>query len=86
VSRLLIYLATVAGFYFLVGVGLMLGLSTLVDNFGEVLRSQAAYWVQLGSGVGLFALSYRFDPKRRAKLGRPERRLTAPVRRWLRRR
>jgi len=35
VSRLLIYLGTVAGFYFLVGVGLMLGLSTPVDNFGE---------------------------------------------------
>ncbi|MET7999680.1 GAP family protein [Nonomuraea glycinis] len=74
VSRLLIYLGTVAGFYFLVGVGLMLGLSTAVDNFGEVLRSQAAYWVQLGLGVGLFALSYRFDPKRREKLGKPERR------------
>lgn len=74
VARLLIYLGTVAGFYFLVGVALMLGLSTLVDNFGEALHSPAAYWVQLGSGVGLFALSYRFDPKRREKLGKPERR------------
>ncbi|WP_049572832.1 GAP family protein [Nonomuraea sp. SBT364] len=73
-SRLLIYLATVAGFYFLVGVGLMLGLSTVVDTFGEALHSQAAYWVQLVLGVGLFALSFRFDPKRRARLGKPERR------------
>lgn len=72
VSRLLIYLGTVAGFYFLVGVGLMLGLSTLVDNFGEALHSQAAQWVQLGAGAGLFALSYRFDPKRREKPGKPE--------------
>lgn len=79
VSRLLIYLATVAGFYFLVGVGLMLGLSTVVDNFGDVLSSRAAYWVQLGLGVGLFALSYRFDPKRREKLGKPERRFEPRV-------
>jgi hypothetical protein len=31
--------------------------------------------VQLVLGVGLFALSYRFDPKWRAKRGKPERRL-----------
>ncbi|TDB94711.1 hypothetical protein E1267_42560 [Nonomuraea longispora] len=73
-SRLLIYLATVALFYFLVGVALMLGLSTAMDAFGHVLRSEPAYWVQLALGVGLFALSFRFDPKRRARLGKPERR------------
>ncbi|MEU4324403.1 GAP family protein [Nonomuraea dietziae] len=74
VSRFLIYLATVAIFYFLVGVALMLGLSTLMENFGELLQSRTAYWVQLALGVGLFALSFRFDPKRRQKLGKPERR------------
>ncbi|MEU4541874.1 GAP family protein [Nonomuraea dietziae] len=74
VSRFLIYLATVAIFYFLVGVALMLGLSTLMENFGELLHSRTAYWVQLALGVGLFALSFRFDPKRRQKLGKPERR------------
>jgi hypothetical protein len=35
VSRLLIYLGTVAVFYFLVGVTLMLGLSTVLENFGD---------------------------------------------------
>ncbi|MGN9846003.1 GAP family protein [Nonomuraea sp. H19] len=74
VSRLLIYLATVAVFYFLVGVALMLGLSAALEHFGDALRSRTAYWVQLVLGVGLFALSFRFDPKRRAKLGKPERR------------
>ncbi|MGV9302330.1 GAP family protein [Nonomuraea sp. NPDC004354] len=74
VSRLMIYLATVAIFYFLVGVGLMLGLSTLLESFGDVLRSRTAYMIQLALGVGLFALSYRFDPKRRRKLGKPEHR------------
>jgi len=73
VSRLLIYLATVAAFYFLVGVALTLGLSTAMERFGDVLRSGPAYWVQLVIGVGLFALSFRFDPKRRRKLGKPER-------------
>ncbi|MFI7699290.1 GAP family protein [Nonomuraea sp. NPDC049480] len=74
VSRLLIYLGTIAAFYFLVGVALMLGLSAAVDAFGEALRSRPAYWAQLVLGVGLFAVSYRFDPKWRAKRGKPERR------------
>ncbi|MDX3111209.1 GAP family protein [Nonomuraea angiospora] len=76
---LLIYLATVAVFYFLVGVALMLGLSTVMERFGDVLRSEPAYWVQLVLGVGLFALSFRLDPKRRAKLGKPERRFEPRV-------
>ncbi|MEQ4720100.1 GAP family protein [Nonomuraea sp. B19D2] len=74
-----IYLATLAAFYFLVGVALMLGLSTAMERFGDVLRSGPAYWVQLVLGVGLFVLSFRFDPKRRAKLGKPERRFEPRV-------
>ncbi|MFI7130385.1 GAP family protein [Nonomuraea sp. NPDC050153] len=76
---LLIYLATIAIFYFLVGVALMLGLSTVMERFGDVLRSDPAYWVQLVLGVGLFALSFRFDPKRRAKRGEPARRFEPRV-------
>ncbi|MFD1937166.1 MULTISPECIES: GAP family protein [Nonomuraea] len=79
VSRLMIYLATVAIFYFLVGVALMLGLSTLLESFGDVLHSRGAYMVQLALGVGLFALSFRFDPKRRKKLGKPEHRFEPRV-------
>lgn len=70
---MLIYLATVTIFYFLVGVALMLGLTTAMDTFGDALHSRAAYAVQLVLGVGLFALSWRFDPKWRAKRGLPER-------------
>ncbi|QYC43945.1 hypothetical protein Nocox_31840 [Nonomuraea coxensis DSM 45129] len=70
----LVYLATIAAFYFLVGVALMLGLSAAMDGLGEALHSKVAYGVQLALGVGLFALSFRFDPKYRAKRGLPERR------------
>ncbi|MEV5894182.1 GAP family protein [Nonomuraea fuscirosea] len=78
-SRLLTYLATVAIFYFLVGVALMLGLTAAMDAFGDLLDSRPVRVVELAAGVGLFALSYRFDPKRRAKRGRPERTFEPPV-------
>ncbi|TMR94396.1 GAP family protein [Nonomuraea basaltis] len=74
VTRLLIYLGTIAVFYFLVGVALMLGLSAAMETFGDALHSRPAYWVQLVLGVGLFLLSFRFDPKSRAKRGKPEHR------------
>ncbi|TYB51043.1 hypothetical protein FXF51_54480 [Nonomuraea sp. PA05] len=72
-SRLFVYLATVTVFYFLVGVALMFGLSTAMNTFGDALNSRPAYIVQLVLGVGLFALSWRFDPKWRAKRNLPER-------------
>ncbi|MCK2217882.1 GAP family protein [Actinomadura sp. ATCC 31491] len=68
-SGLLVYLATIAAFYFLVGVALMLGLSAALDGFGEALSSPAAYWTQLVLGAGLFALSFplgRRPPRRSA--------------------
>ncbi|MFI7615275.1 GAP family protein [Nonomuraea terrae] len=68
--RLFVYLATVTVFYFLVGVALMLGLSTALESFGDLLHSRPGYIAQLVVGVGLFVLSFRFDPKRRAKRGK----------------
>ncbi|MBG0831938.1 GAP family protein [Planomonospora sp. ID67723] len=64
-GRLLLYLAAIACFYFLVGVGLMLGLDALLTTFHDVLYSRTAYWIQLAVGVGLFALSWRFDSRKR---------------------
>ncbi len=63
-GRLLVYLATVATFYFGVGVALMLGLAAALAAFEEALYSRTAYWIQLVIGVGLFLLSFRFDSKR----------------------
>lgn len=74
IGRLLTYLGTIAAFYFAVGVGLMLGLATTLDAAGEALHSRTAYWIQLVVGVGLFLLSFRFDPKRRRRRADPGRR------------
>jgi hypothetical protein len=61
------YLATIAVFYLALGMLVMLGGTALFGVLGDALSSTPAYWVQLVLGVGLFALSFRFDPKRRAK-------------------
>jgi Sap-like sulfolipid-1-addressing protein len=68
--RILGYLVTIAGFYLVLGVVIMLGAGSLFDRFGDALDSRPAYWTQLVLGVGLFVLSFRFDPKRRAAKGR----------------
>ncbi|GII93450.1 GAP family protein [Sinosporangium siamense] len=78
-SRLFVYLGTLTIFYFLVGVALLLGLSVFMENYGDLLRSPAAYWVQFAIGVGLFVLSFRFTPERLAKKGKPQRTFTPPV-------
>ncbi|MFC0527464.1 GAP family protein [Phytohabitans kaempferiae] len=75
-GRLLGYLATVAGFYFVVGILLVLGATPLADAVGGSLDHPVALWIQLGIGVGLFALSFRFDSKRQRKRG------SGPVARW----
>lgn len=77
--RLTVYLATVSAFYFLVGVALMLRVGVVMDAFGEVLQSRPAYIAQLVAGVALIVLSYRLDPKWRAKRGKPELKLQPRV-------
>jgi cytochrome c biogenesis protein CcdA len=69
-GRVLVYLATIVVFYFAVGVGLMLGLRPVLDTLGDRLDSPVGYWIELVVGVGMFLLSFRFDPKRRAKMGK----------------
>ncbi|MFB9903639.1 GAP family protein [Allokutzneria oryzae] len=65
VLRMAVYLATVSVFYFAVGVGLMLGLSTVFDQVGQVLQGRTWYWVEAVVGVAMFVVSFWFDPKRR---------------------
>jgi len=69
VGRILGYLATIALFYFAVGLAIVLGAASFGDAVGRALNSAPALWVQLAVGVGLFVLSFRFDPKRRKERG-----------------
>ena len=65
VGRILAYLTTIAGFYFVVGGALMLGAGSLAEPLSRILDSTVALYIQLAIGIGLFALSFRFDSKRR---------------------
>jgi hypothetical protein len=66
-----IYFGTVVVFYFAVGVLLLLGLGAAFDALGDALDSEPVSWAQLVLGVGLLALSFRFDGKR--SKGKPRR-------------
>ncbi|MFC0109205.1 GAP family protein [Kibdelosporangium aridum] len=65
VGRILLYLGTIAVFYFGVGLLISLGAGAAITAFGEAMKTKAVLWGQLVLGVGLFVLSFRFDPKRR---------------------
>lgn len=56
VGRLLTYLATIAIFYFIVGVIVQAGAGALFEALGEVIESTTAYIVQLALGLLLLAL------------------------------
>ncbi|GAA1719749.1 GAP family protein [Isoptericola hypogeus] len=63
-GRMLAYLGTVAAFYLVVGVAVLLGAGAFLDRYGDALDSRPAMIVQLLLGIGLFALSFRFDGKK----------------------
>ncbi|MFC7877328.1 GAP family protein [Isoptericola sp. NPDC057391] len=63
-ARLLAYLGTVAGFYLVVGIVVMLGAGALLERYGDALDSRPVMLLQLALGVFLFAISWRFDGKK----------------------
>lgn len=63
-SRLLVFLATVALFYLVLGVALTAGALALLDDLRPVVRSAPFQVAQLVLGVALFAYSFRFGRKR----------------------
>lgn len=71
--RVLLYLTTIALFYLLVGILLMLGAAPLFDALGQFTGHPIVVWAQLLLGVGLFVVSFRFDSKRSRRLGKPDR-------------
>ena len=81
VPQFLAYLATVAGFYFLVGVVLTAGAGSLRGLLAGAAAHDVLNWAQLVLGVLLFVVSFRFESKRvarrRARRGGPD-----PAQRW----
>ncbi|MFE4001733.1 GAP family protein [Nocardioides sp. YIM B13467] len=61
-GRILVYLGALAGFYALLGIGILLGGSAVADTLAGVSDSRPFLWGQLFVGVGLFALSFKLDP------------------------
>lgn len=61
-GRILLFLGTVAGFYLLLGIALLLGASTFLDTLQEVGNSQPLRVAQLVAGVGLMALGVLMEP------------------------
>lgn len=65
-SRFGVYLGTITVFYFAVGVLIVLGASQVIDH----LDGGIALWAQLVIGVFLFAVSFRFDSKKKLDTGK----------------
>ncbi|MEV0246258.1 GAP family protein [Nocardia sp. NPDC050712] len=71
--RLLTYLGAITAFYFAVGVALLTVVGSALDRFGDLARSPVVLIPQLVLGVLLFAVSWRFDSKKRRERGEPDR-------------
>ncbi|MBP2190432.1 GAP family protein [Nocardia goodfellowii] len=71
--RLLTYLAAITVFYFAVGVALLTVVGSALDRFADLARSPIVLVPQLILGIALFAVSWRFDSKKRRERGEPDR-------------
>ncbi len=63
-GRLLVFLGTVAVFYFAVGVAVALGADAFLPQISRALDTRPASWAQLVLGVALFFLSFRLDRRK----------------------
>ncbi|MFC9896366.1 GAP family protein [Nocardia sp. NPDC127579] len=71
--RLLGYLGAITVFYFVIGVALLTVAGTALDRFGDLARSPIVLVPQLVLGIVVFAVSWRFDSKKRRARGEPDR-------------
>jgi hypothetical protein len=62
-GRMLVYLLTIAGFYFAVGILLLAGASVLLGSFRGVMESSVGQWVQLVVGGILLAVAIAMPTK-----------------------
>ncbi|WP_341519364.1 GAP family protein [Bacillus paramobilis] len=71
-KRLFVYLFTVAGCYFAVGVSLMLGLDFLFKFISGVFQNRIVSWTLFIIGSLLFIASFYIPPKKNSKLPSPK--------------
>jgi cytochrome c biogenesis protein CcdA len=71
-KRLLIYLLTVAGFYFAVGVSLMLGLDSLLEIISGVFQNRFVSWTFFIIGAILFIASFYIPTKKSSEIPAPK--------------
>ncbi|MGE6230752.1 GAP family protein [Paenibacillus chitinolyticus] len=69
-SRLMIYLVTVAAFYFFVGVAFMLGMDMLLAAFSSIFQNRIVSWVTLIIGGILFIASFYYPESKKSDLPR----------------
>ncbi|TNC17614.1 GAP family protein [Georgenia sp. 311] len=72
-GRVLLFLATVAGFYFLLGVALVAGLGAVLGDAGALLDNPVVGRLQLLLGVGMLVGSFFIGRKKEGQAGRPGR-------------
>ncbi|WP_350347946.1 GAP family protein [Agromyces sp. G08B096] len=65
-GRMLAYLGTIAGFYFLLGIGLTAGAGAIIEGAAAALETPAARWVQLVVGAVLLVWSFFIGRDRQA--------------------
>lgn len=75
VDRILVYLVTIAAFYFVVGTVVMLGAHGIGSLLQDARHSPVVLWGQFALGLGLLVFSWtpRFDPKRARQKSGPSR-------------
>lgn len=72
IKRLLVYLLAVAGFYFVIGVILMLGLGFLLDIISGIFQNRIVSWTVFIIGAVLFIASFYIPTKKNTDLPSPK--------------
>ncbi len=65
-GRILVFLGTVAAFYFAIGVAVASGADAFLPQINRFLDTRPAQWTQLVVGVALFFWSFRLDRRKKS--------------------
>ncbi|MFI2366763.1 GAP family protein [Promicromonospora sp. NPDC019610] len=67
VGRMIVYLGSIAGFYAVVGLAILLGAGALSDTLSSLSAARPFLVAQLLVGVGLFVWSFKLEPSKKSK-------------------